>query len=77
MLGPLRLPSGRVADEADIWRAAGLMFRHYGSGAQPQVDRLAAYLEEKGNQFGAAAWRSVGAALEELLRAPETSDRRH
>jgi hypothetical protein len=51
-----------VIQEIDIWRVAALMVKRYADDA----DRCADDLETEGDQAGAAIWRRVTAAIEQL-----------
>ena len=64
-------------DELEIWRAASLMMRRHGSGAQAESERRAAQLEAEGNRVGAATWLRIALAIEELQRKPTRGDRVH
>jgi hypothetical protein len=52
--------------EIDIWRVAMLMVNRYADSAEPNADRLADELETGGDEAGAAIWRRVTVAIEQL-----------
>jgi len=55
-----------VIQEIDIWRVAVLMVNRYADDAEASADRRADELETEGDQAGAAIWRRVTAAIEQL-----------
>ena len=55
-----------VIQEIDIWRVAVLMVNRYADDAEANADRRADELETEGDQAGAAIWRRVTAAIEQL-----------
>ena len=59
-----RLPG--VIQEIDIWRVAVLMLKRYADDAEGNADRRADELETEGDQAGAAIWRRVRIAIEQL-----------
>jgi hypothetical protein len=58
-----------VIQEIDIWRVAGLMVKRYADDAETNADRRADELETEGDQAGAAIWRRVTVAIEQLNRS--------
>ena len=62
-----RLPG--VIQEIDIWRVAVLMLKRYADDAEGNADRRADELETEGDQAGAAIWRRVTIAIEQLTDA--------
>ena len=58
MLGMIR--------EIDIWRVALLMVKRYADDAEANADCRADELETEGDQAGAAIWRRVTVAIEQL-----------
>ena len=55
-----------VMQEIDIWRVAVLMVKRYANDAEANADRRADELETEGDQAGAAIWRRVTVAIEQL-----------
>jgi hypothetical protein len=55
-----------VIDDPDIFRAAKLMIDQYGDEAPVRATRRVEELLHDGNGFGAAIWRQVVTAIEEL-----------
>src|SRR5215467_6670552 len=55
-----------VIREIDIWRVAVLMVNRYGDEAKPDSLRRAAKLIVDGDHAGAATWRRVAIAIEQL-----------
>jgi len=55
-----------VIQEIDIWRVAVLMVKRYAEDAEANADRRADELETEGDQDGAAIWRRVTVAIEQL-----------
>jgi hypothetical protein len=55
-----------VMQEIDIWRVAVLMVKRYADDAEANADRRADELEPEGDQAGAAIWRRVTIAIEQL-----------
>ena len=55
-----------VIQEIDIWRVAVLMVKRYANDAEANADRRADELETEGDQAGAAIWRRVTVAIEQL-----------
>ena len=55
-----------VIREIDIWRVAVLMINRYANDAEANADRRADELETEGDQAGAAIWRRVTDAIEQL-----------
>jgi hypothetical protein len=52
--------------EIDIWRAAQLMLKRYGDNAVEESAARANELALAGDQDGAATWRRIMAAVEQL-----------
>ena len=63
-----------VIHEIDIWRVAALMVKRYAEDAEANADRCADDLETEGDQAGAAIWRRVTVAIEQLT---DTTGPRH
>jgi len=55
-----------VIQEIDIWRVALLMVKRYADDAEANADRRADELETEGDQAGAAIWRRVTVAIDQL-----------
>jgi hypothetical protein len=55
-----------VIPEIDIWRAASLMLKRYGEKALEESTARADHLESRGDYDGAATWRRITAAVEQL-----------
>jgi hypothetical protein len=58
-----------VIPEIDIWRAAGLMLKRYGEKALEESAARADVREAQGDDNGAATWRRITAAVEQLDNA--------
>jgi hypothetical protein len=56
-----------VIQEIDIWRVAVLMVNRYADDAEANADRRAEELETEGDYAGAAIWRRVTFAIEQLV----------
>jgi triphosphoribosyl-dephospho-CoA synthetase len=56
----------RVIPEIDIWRAANLMLKRYGGKALKESSARADELESRGDYDGAATWRRITVAVEQL-----------
>lgn len=54
--------------EKDIWRCANLMWKRYGEDAELKAAVRADKLLDDGDTEGAATWRRILAAIEELRR---------
>jgi len=52
--------------EIDIWRAATLMIKRYGGKALEESTARADQLHEEGDPDGAATWRWIACAVEQL-----------
>jgi hypothetical protein len=55
-----------VIPQIDIWRAASLMLKHYGEKALEESAARADELESRGDYDGAATWRRITVAVEQL-----------
>jgi hypothetical protein len=55
--------------EKDIWRAAILMLRRYGGKALEETATRADQLEAEGDAEGAATWRWIARAIEDLANS--------
>ena len=58
-----------MIQEIDIWHVAVLMIKRYADDAEGNADRRADELEIEGDQAGAAIWRRVTVAIEQLTDA--------
>jgi hypothetical protein len=58
--------SSDVIPELDIWRAATLMLRRYGDKAIEESATPADQLDAEGDPDGAATWRWIARAIEQL-----------
>ena len=56
-----------MIQEIDIWRVAVLMVNRYADDAEANADRRAEELEIEGDYAGAAIWRRVTFAIEQLI----------
>jgi hypothetical protein len=56
----------RVIPEIDIWRAANLMLKRYGEKALDESATRADELAADGDHDGAATWRRITSAVEQL-----------
>lgn len=52
--------------DKEIWQAAGVMVKRYGTDAVTEAAKRVAELESQGDEAGAAAWRRIEAAIEQL-----------
>jgi hypothetical protein len=59
-----RLPG--VVQEIEIWRVAVLMVKRYADDVEANAERRIDELETEGDQAGAAIWRRVTIAIEQL-----------
>ena len=55
-----------MIQEIDIWRVAVLIVNRYADDAEANADRRADELEIEGDYAGAALWRRVTVAIEQL-----------
>jgi hypothetical protein len=55
-----------VIPEIDTWRAATLMLRRYGDKALEESATRADQLDTEGDPDGAATWRWIARAIEQL-----------
>jgi len=55
-----------VLPEIEIWRAAVLMLSRYACDAEAKSFRRAVELAAEGDQAGAAIWRRITGAIEQL-----------
>ena len=55
-----------VIQEIDIWRIAVVKVKRYADDAEANADRRADELETEGDQDGAAVWRRITVAIEQL-----------
>ena len=61
-----------VIPEIDIWRAALLMLKRFGVNAPKESATRADYLETEGDRDGAATWRRITDAVEQLANPTPT-----
>jgi hypothetical protein len=52
--------------QIDIWRVATLMLKRYGDGAMTESAKRADELDQGGDVVGAAIWRRIIDAIEQL-----------
>jgi hypothetical protein len=65
-----------MIDDHDLWRAAQLMIKRHGEDAPVVAAQRADELFEEGDLDGAALWRRITAAIEDLQRlVPKTGER--
>ena len=57
-----------MAEEIEIWRAANLALKHHGEDAWFHASSRADELLDEGELEGAAVWRKILVAIEELGR---------
>ena len=55
-----------VIQEIDVWRVVVLMVKRYADDAEANADQRADERETEGDQVGAAIWRRVTVAIEQL-----------
>jgi hypothetical protein len=55
-----------MISEREIWLAAKAMIQRYGSNAEMEAAERADELLEKGDMEGAAAWKRIMVAIEQL-----------
>jgi hypothetical protein len=69
--GPDMVPKSPVLrlmiPEKDIWRAAVLMLKRYRDGALAESATRADQLDQEGDPEGAATWRWIARAIEQLV----------
>ena len=58
--------------EIDIWRAATLMLKRYGDSAHTESAARADELATEGDPNGAAIWRLITTAVEQLANTTPT-----
>jgi len=64
--------------EIDIYRSAHILIKQHGEGAAIQAAMEADAMLDKGGLDGAAVWRQIVAAVNELQREePAVGERRH
>ena len=74
----VKLPESRthsfrpVIPEIDIWRAALLMLERFGDNAPKESAARAGNLETEGDRDGAATWRRITDAVEQLAKTTPT-----
>ena len=56
--------------ELDIWRAANLLIREHGSGAEIEAARLSDLMLERGDLDGQTLWKRIRRAVIELQAPP-------
>jgi hypothetical protein len=61
------VPTPSMIPEKDIWQAATLMIKRYGENALEESTSRAAQLDTEGDPDGAATWRLIVRAIEQLL----------
>ena len=61
-----------VIPEIDIWRAALLMLKRFGDNAPKESAARAGNLETEGDREGAATWRRITDAVEQLANPTPT-----
>ena len=67
-----------MTSNLDIYRSAHALINQHGEGAAIQAALKADAMLDKGNLDGAAVWRRIVAAVNELQRAePAVGERRH
>jgi len=57
-----------MVSEIDIWRAARLMVKRYGDGADIEAGKRAATLFEKADREGQRAWHRIIEAIDALQK---------
>ena len=57
-----------MTDDLEIWRAANLVIKHHGEDAWFHASTRADELLDEGELEGAAVWRKILVAIEELQR---------
>ena len=58
-----------MTEPSEVWRAAGLLLDQRGAEARSVALRRVEELEQQGDFVGAATWRQIAAAVEELSEA--------
>jgi hypothetical protein len=61
-----------VIAEIDIWRAALLMLKRFGDNAPKESATRVGNLETEGDRDGAATWRRIADAVEQLANTTPT-----
>ncbi|MEQ8653286.1 MAG: hypothetical protein RIC87_12555 [Kiloniellales bacterium] len=55
-----------MLSEKEIWQSASVMVKRYGSEAVAEAAKRVVELESQGDEAGAAAWRRIEVAIEQL-----------
>ena len=55
-------------DEIDVWRSAHLIIKLHGDGAVAEAMRRSKRLAEAGATEGAAVWKRIASAIEEMQK---------
>jgi hypothetical protein len=67
-----------MTSEIDVYRSAHTLIKQHGEGAAIQAAMEADAMLDKGDLDGAAVWRLIVAAVNELQRGePAVGERRH
>ena len=67
-----------MTSEIDVFRSAHTLIEQHGEGAAIQAAMAADAMLDKGDLDGAAVWRLIVAAINELQRdVPEAGEQRH
>lgn len=59
-----------MISELDIWRAANLLMRQHGDGAQLEACRLADAMLDRGDLVGQTVWLRIRRAIVQLQAPP-------
>jgi hypothetical protein len=59
-----------MVPEADIWRAANLLIREHGDGAEITAARRAEEMLDQGDRDGQRVWQRIRRAVVELQARP-------
>ena len=57
-----------MTSDLDIFRSAAVLVREHGQNASPEAAQRADAMLEKGDMDGAAVWKRIGEAVEEIER---------
>ena len=76
--GGIQADGEAMTSEIDVYRSAHALIQRHGEGAAIQAAMKADAMLDKGDLDGAAVWRRIVAAINELQREePAVGERRH
>jgi len=59
-----------MVSDLDIWRAANMLIRKHGAGAEFEAARLPDLMLDRGDDEGRQVWRRIRRAIEALKAPP-------